>query len=95
MTRKCFVIACRVMPEPTVNRTMDVGPSLLRRRIKLRRVRSARTANSGAEFRRCDAERELSCFRKVLLNECEDDRPTLLVLAERFGAARERNLIES
>src|SRR5216110_1034576 len=81
---RCFVIACRVTPVPSLSRVIESGPSTDRRRSRLSRVASPSAANSTGALRLRDIRREV----------LDLPAPPLGVHAERLGAARERNSIE-
>src|ERR1051325_2898241 len=80
---RCFVIACRVSPVPSLSRVIESGPSTDRRRSRLSRVASPSAANSTGALGLRDIRREVLDLAP----------PTLGVHAERLGAARERNLV--
>src|SRR6266487_100412 len=81
---RCFVIACRVTPVPSLSRVIESGPSTDRRRSRLSRVASPSAANSTGALLLRDIRREVLDLRA----------PPLGVHAERLGAARERDPIE-
>src|SRR3989442_3945611 len=81
---RCFVIACRVTPVPSLSRAIESGPSTERRLSRLSRVGSPSAANSTAALRLRDIRREV----------LDLPAPPLGVHAERLGPARERDSIE-
>src|SRR6266699_4536503 len=81
---RCFVIACRVTPVPSLSRVIESGPSTDRRRRRLSRVASPSAANSTGALLLRDIRREV----------LDLPAPTLGVHAERLGPARERDPIE-
>src|SRR5438093_1035195 len=81
---RCFVIACRVTPVPSLSRVIESGPSTDRRRSRLSRVASPSAANSTGALRLRDIHREI----------LDLPAPPLGVHAERLGPARERDPIE-
>src|SRR6266496_5087536 len=84
-------MACRVTPVPSLRRVIDSGPPADKRPSRRSRVASPNAANSGtASGCGAAALRLLDIPREVL----ELPGPPVVVHAERFGAARERDTIE-
>src|SRR5882762_6834478 len=81
---RCFVIACRVTPVPSLSRVIDSGPSTERRLSRLSRVASPSAANNTAALRLRDIRRQV----------LDLPAPPLGVHAERLRAACERDPIE-
>src|SRR5882762_6226730 len=81
---RCFVIACRVTPVPSLSRVIESGPSTDRRLSRLSRVASASAANSTAALPLRDIRREV----------LDRPGPPRGVHPERLGPARERDPIE-
>lgn len=95
ITRKCLVIAWRVMSKPVVSLVMDAGPSSQRRETSRKRVSSANAANSGAEPRNPGTAFGLRCLGKVLLDQLYDHTPALLVRFECLCPTSQWDLIEA
>src|SRR5262245_52817160 len=87
ITRKCLVIAWRVMRDPSLRPVMDIGPWRQRRATMSSRVSSPRAAKIGAE--------DLGVLCKVPFDECNYEGPTLLVGGEGCSAALERDAVEA
>src|SRR3989441_1892179 len=81
---RCFVIACRVTPVPSLSRVIESGPSTERRVSRLSRVASPSAANNTTALPLRDIRREI----------LDLPAPPLGVHAERFRTARERDPIE-
>src|SRR5437870_10450588 len=95
MTRRCLVIAWRVMAKPAVSCAIDMGPSRHSRTTRRSRVPSPSAANTGADAASFAFVLERRRLRKVLLDERHHDRPALLVRRERLRAAFQRDAIEA
>src|SRR5258708_37515781 len=96
MTRKCLVIACRVMPKRSVTGAIELDPCRHKRATIRSRVSWPSAAKTAADV----ADRGMAAAvalraGKVLLDERHDDRPAGLVGGERLGAALQRNAIEA
>src|SRR6476659_7595149 len=93
MARRCLVTACRVTPDPSLKFEIESGPSALRRATSFTRVASPSAAKIGAASASLSAA-ELRP-RDIALDVLDLAGPAVVVHAERFGAARQRNLVES
>src|SRR5258706_12816127 len=95
MTRRCLVIAWRVMGKPPASLAMDIGPASHRRETRRRRVSSPSAAKIDAEPASSVRLACVSALRKILLDQGGLHAPALFVRRERLRAALERNAIEA
>ena len=94
-TRKCFVTAWRVTPEPAVRLAMDIGPAAPRRETRRKRVVSPSAAKTEAALLPSATAMALGRrLRKVFLDKPGLHLPAAFVGLERLGSALQRNLIE-
>src|SRR5262252_6843826 len=95
ITRKCLVMACRVIGKPAVNFEIDSGPSPDRRSTRRRRVSSPSAAKTAADSARPGFVLALGSLAKVRLDQLDHDRPAAVVGGECLGTTLERDAIES
>src|SRR4029453_1740209 len=95
MTRRCLVIACRVISKRSVSRVIDVGPASHSRETRPSRVASPRAKNTAADSAICAFAPGLRRAGKVLLDEHHLLLPPPLVRRKRLRAPVERDLIEA
>src|SRR5262245_42102537 len=94
-TRRCLVIAWRVMSKPAASFAIDSGPSSPRRETRPRRVRSPIAKKTSADAAMRGAPPRLCLTGKVFLDERHLHAPAGLVGGEGPGAALERNRVEA
>src|SRR6187401_3849397 len=89
--RRCFVTAWRVTPEPSVRLVIDDGPARHKRLTMPRRVSSPSAAKTGAPL--CN--NAWSARRDMAFDVLQLSGPAAVVHAERLGAARRGQLVET
>src|SRR5262245_25871376 len=87
---RCRVIAWRVMPLPSLNRVMESGPSVDRRRTRPSRAVPPSAANTGAAWRAAPP-RLADIVRQLLALAI----PARFVHPERLGPARAGKLVKA
>src|SRR5512147_125369 len=95
ITRRCLVIAWRVIFVPAVKCVMDIGPSSESRATSRKRISSPSAAKIIAESFGCAELLWLSFLCKVRLDQFHDHAPTLFVGSKRLDTTFQRNPIES
>src|SRR5215469_6474918 len=93
-TRRCFVIACRVSFDPSVNWTIERGVPPHSFAISNSRVSSPSAAKIGAQTWRLPAAR-LALLRNMVFNVLHLLRPAAVIPAERLEPPVARELIEA
>src|SRR5215470_7508650 len=94
ITRRCLVMACRVIGNLAVSLEIESGPSPERRDTRRSRVSSPSAAKTAAESVRSGFAPALRSLGKVRLNQLDDDRPALVVRGKCLRTALERDAIE-
>ena len=95
ITRRCLVMACRVIGSPTVSFAIDSGPSPARRDTSRSRVSSPSAAKTNADSPRSGFVLALRSLGKVPLDQRRDDRPAFVVRGKCARAPLDRDVVES
>src|SRR5262245_24167619 len=95
MTRRCFVIACRVMSKRSVSFAIDVGPRSPSRDTMPSLVSSPRAKNTAADFAIDPLAATLRRAGKMLLDEPHLRVPAAFVRREGFRTPLEGNPVEA
>src|SRR4029453_10550843 len=94
ITRRCLVMACRVIGKPAVSFEIERGPPPDRRETRRKRVSSPNAAKTAADSPRSGFVLALRSLGKVRLNQLHHDGPAFVVRRERLGPAFKRNTVE-
>src|SRR5215813_6306710 len=94
ITRRCLVMACRVIGNLAVSLEIESGPSPERRETRRSRVSSPSAAKTAADSVSSAFALALRSLAKIRLDQLDHDRPALVVRCECLRPAFERDRIE-